>query len=272
MASTSSLSARLRLQVRGRPPAAAAAWLGRGPGGRPRRAQPAAALAEVASAGRDRDERRGRSRADGGVEEKRERDHGRRHGGDDEAGLVLLGRSVEQLEALAEGRGEARYRGRQLHAAMLGGAASLDECSSLPGRFRDRLAGDGVRIGRSQVFDAVEAKDGTTKLLLQLRDGRVVETVGIPLDQPADGSRKAKSRLTVCVSSQVGCAMRCTFCATGKGGFARNLEAHESESQAACRAGGGGLTEAKSWTRCSTSRRASTAGSPTWSCEFLCAG
>ena len=230
MASTSSLSARLRLRVRPPAAAAAAAWLGRGPGERfPRRARPAAALAEVASAGRDRDERRGRSRADGGVEKQRERDHGRRHGGDDEAGLVLLGRSVEQLEALAEGRGEARYRGRQLHAAMLGGAASLDECSSLPGRFRDRLAGDGVRIGRSQVFDAVEAKDGTTKLLLQLRDGRVVETVGIPLDQPADGSRKAKSRLTVCVSSQVGCAMRCTFCATGKGGFARNLEAHESE-------------------------------------------
>ena len=225
MASTSSLSARLRLQVRVRPPAAAAAWLGRGPGGRPRRAQPAAALAEVApSAGRDRERHGGRSRSEGGVEEKR-----RDHGGDDEAGLVLLGRPVEQLEALAEGRGEARYRGRQLHAAVLGGAASLDACSSLPGRFRDRLARDGVRIGRSKVFDAVEAKDGTTKLLLQLRDGRVVETVGIPLDQPADGSRKAKSRLTVCVSSQVGCAMRCTFCATGKGGFARNLEAHESE-------------------------------------------
>ena len=267
MASTSSLSARLRLQVRGRPPAAAAAWLGRGPGGRPRRAQPAAALAEVASAGRDRERHGGRSRSEGGVDKKR-----RDQGGDDEAGLVLLGRPVEQLEALAEGRGEARYRGRQLHAAVLGGAASLAECSSLPGRFRDRLARDGVRIGRSKVFDAVEAKDGTTKLLLQLRDGRVVETVGIPLDQPADGSRKAKSRLTVCVSSQVGCAMRCTFCATGKGGFARNLEAHESESHAACRAGGGGLTEAKSWTRCSTSRRASTAGSPTWSCEFLCAG
>jgi len=78
----------------------------------------------------------------------------------------------------------------------------------------------------------------------QVSDGRLVETVGIPerdatkapsLRDPAGGastSTDAGGRLTTCVSSQVGCPMRCTFCATGKGGFARNLEAHEIVDQA----------------------------------------
>ena len=65
----------------------------------------------------------------------------------------------------------------------------------------------------------LEVKHG----LLQLSEGRLIETVGIPAEGRAGGA----PRLTVCVSSQVGCPMRCTFCATGKGGFARNLRPHE---------------------------------------------
>lgn len=67
----------------------------------------------------------------------------------------------------------------------------------------------------------MQASDGTCKFLLQLHDGYVVETVGIPDD----------ARLTACVSSQVGCPMRCLFCATGKGGYARNLAPHEIVDQ-----------------------------------------
>ena len=65
------------------------------------------------------------------------------------------------------------------------------------------------------------AADATTKLLLSTDDGETIETVGIPTDQ----------RLTVCVSSQVGCPMACRFCATGKGGLQRSLDTHEIVDQ-----------------------------------------
>ncbi|NJN87254.1 MAG: 23S rRNA (adenine(2503)-C(2))-methyltransferase RlmN, partial [Leptolyngbyaceae cyanobacterium SL_7_1] len=75
---------------------------------------------------------------------------------------------------------------------------------------------------------------GTVKFLLRLADGQIIETVGIPTfkwgksDRPAD---QTLDRLTVCVSSQVGCPMACDFCATGKGGFTRNLATHEIVDQ-----------------------------------------
>lgn len=83
----------------------------------------------------------------------------------------------------------------------------------------------GITTGRSRVIGSADSRDGTRKFLCQLADGRVVEAVGIPF---TDG---AKPRLTACISSQVGCPMRCTFCATGKGGFARNLQPHEIADQ-----------------------------------------
>ncbi len=72
-------------------------------------------------------------------------------------------------------------------------------------------------IGRSQIHLHKVTPDGTEKFLLQLEDGEIVETVGIP----------TAKRLTVCVSTQVGCPMACDFCATGKGGFRRNLTRYE---------------------------------------------
>ncbi|KAI8465112.1 MAG: hypothetical protein J3K34DRAFT_438190 [Monoraphidium minutum] len=102
------------------------------------------------------------------------------------------------------------------------GARSVSEMHTLPQPVREQLEALGVRTGRSVVHHSVASPCGTRKLLLQLAEGRLVETVGIPVEA-RDGAR----RLTVCVSSQVGCPMRCTFCATGKGGFARNLAPHE---------------------------------------------
>ena len=67
----------------------------------------------------------------------------------------------------------------------------------------------GVSVGRLHEQERRVAADATTKLLLGTEDGETLETVGIPTDQ----------RLTVCVSSQVGCPMACCFCATGKGGL-----------------------------------------------------
>ncbi|MBC1242312.1 23S rRNA (adenine(2503)-C(2))-methyltransferase RlmN, partial [Nostoc sp. 2RC] len=70
-----------------------------------------------------------------------------------------------------------------------------------------RAAVADVPIGRSTIHHRSVASDGTVKYLLQLSDGEIVETVGIPTDK----------RLTVCVSTQVGCPMACDFCDTGKG-------------------------------------------------------
>lgn len=134
---------------------------------------------------------------------------------------VLLGRDAEELGALAQRYGQPAFRGRQLQQGVLQGAKSVEDITTIPKEWRQQLLADGVRTGRSLLHHSVGDADGTQKYLLQLHDGRIVETVGIP----------ANKRLTVCVSSQVGCPMRCTFCATGKGGFARNLGAHEIVDQ-----------------------------------------
>ena len=139
----------------------------------------------------------------------------------------LLGQGLEALEALAIAQGQPRYRGRQLHDGLYAkGARSLDQVPVLPGAWRARLAGEaaaagGDPIGRSQLLQRSVAADGTNKLLLATADGLSLETVGIP----------SRDRLTVCVSSQVGCPMACRFCATGKGGLQRSLAVHEIVDQ-----------------------------------------
>ncbi|WP_255087162.1 MULTISPECIES: 23S rRNA (adenine(2503)-C(2))-methyltransferase RlmN [unclassified Synechococcus] len=138
-------------------------------------------------------------------------------------GSPLLGQGLEALEALAVSQGQPRYRGRQLHDGIYAkGARSLDQINVLPKAWREQLSrgggsAGGDPIGRSQALRRSVARDGTTKLLLATADGLSLETVGIP----------SRDRLTVCVSSQVGCPMGCRFCATGKGGLLRSLAVHE---------------------------------------------
>jgi hemolysin activation/secretion protein len=113
-------------------------------------------------------------------------------------GFVLLGKTPQQLSALAEQLGQPKYRGKQILDSLLKGCRDVLELHGLPKEFREQLAQSGVVTGRSAVHHSVKAPDGTQKLLLQLQEGRVVETVGIPVTDQ-DG----KQRLTVCVSSQV---------------------------------------------------------------------
>ncbi len=135
---------------------------------------------------------------------------------------TLLGRSVEELEQWAVAQGQPAFRGRQLHDWLYAkGAENLAGITVLPKAWRLALEAQGVRIGRLREQDRRVAADATTKLLLQTDDGELIETVGIPTDQ----------RLTVCVSSQVGCPMACRFCATGQGGLQRSLETHEIVDQ-----------------------------------------
>ena len=129
---------------------------------------------------------------------------------------VLLGKSLDELTAWVQEQGQPSYRGKQLYQWLYQkGARSLLDISVFPKQWRQEMAD--YSIGRSTIHYRSIAPDETRKYLLKLSDGLIIEAVGIP----------TKKRLTVCVSSQVGCPMDCDFCATGKGGFTRNLKAHE---------------------------------------------
>ncbi|BAT81229.1 hypothetical protein VIGAN_03090500 [Vigna angularis var. angularis] len=140
---------------------------------------------------------------------------------------VLLGLSEKELEQLALNCGQETYRGKQLyHFLYQRKCREIKDFYQLPQGFRNNLEEAGWKVGRSPIFETVTAADGTVKLLLKLEDNRLIETVGIPVMDD-----KGLSRLTACVSSQVGCPLRCSFCATGKGGFSRNLQRHEIVEQ-----------------------------------------
>lgn len=133
---------------------------------------------------------------------------------------ALLGASLTQLTDWVQQQGQAAYRGRQLHQWLYQqGGRQFSEISVFPKQWREAM-GD-VPVGRSTILHRSQAPDDTVKYLLQLADGQIIEAVGIPTEK----------RLTVCVSSQVGCPMGCDFCATGKGGFKRNLQTHEIVDQ-----------------------------------------
>jgi len=117
--------------------------------------------------------------------------------------------------------GEPKYRGRQLAQWIYRKAArSFDEMADLPASLRAKLAGS-YRVSPLTVADHRKSSDGVEKLLVHNGDGEVYECVLLPYED----------RVSCCISSQVGCPMGCTFCATGLGGFDRNLEAGEIVAQ-----------------------------------------
>jgi 23S rRNA (adenine2503-C2)-methyltransferase len=125
--------------------------------------------------------------------------------------------SLEELEALIAGLGKERYRARQIMKWLYGhGASAFEEMTDLAKELRAEL----VRTARISSVDplAIERSgDGTRKYLFGLQDGNQVESVLIP----------DEDRLTLCISTQAGCAMGCRFCLTGAGGFARDLTSGE---------------------------------------------
>ena len=132
----------------------------------------------------------------------------------------LLGCSIDDLEKIAVKYGESSFRGRQIYSSIYKSnikLKSLEEIKVLPSKFRDKLIREGFFVGGLILKDKYLSNDGTLKLLLKTKDNEFIETVGIPV----------KKRLTVCVSSQVGCPMDCKFCATGKEGLKRSLKAGE---------------------------------------------
>ncbi len=135
---------------------------------------------------------------------------------------VLLGLSMGELEEWAQLEGEKSFRGRQIYDWVYNkGAKHLNDITVLPLLWRNALEGKGVSVGRLREVNKLISSDSTIKLLLATHDGEVIETVAIPTSK----------RLTICVSSQIGCPMGCRFCATGKAGLERSLAMHEIVDQ-----------------------------------------
>lgn len=129
---------------------------------------------------------------------------------------------LQLLEQTLADRGEPHFRARQVWAWAAKGVHSYAEMTNLPVSLREALARD-LPFSSLELREQKHARDGTVKALFQTADGRPLEAV---LMRYRDGRR------SICVSSQSGCPLTCTFCATGQMRFARNLTASEIVEQA----------------------------------------
>jgi 23S rRNA (adenine2503-C2)-methyltransferase len=202
----------------------------------------------------------------------------------------LFGLDAEALAALMAKAGEPAFRGRQLAEALYHQRiADLDAVTTLPKTLRQRLAGEGWRVGRPTIAQVFQSIDGTERYLVQVEDGLTVETVWMPegddgdsgdegdadssetlgapsiprssaewvgdhephpavlsistkpgspgLDSETGGTnepspaQKPTRRATICISSQIGCAVNCQFCLTARLGLQHNLTAGEIAGQ-----------------------------------------
>ena len=158
----------------------------------------------------------------------------------------LLGLGREGYAALVEEAGQSAYRAQQLMDAVYRQRVkSIEEISTLPQQFRQALVEKGIGIGLPHVEQKFVSQDGTVRYLVGLADGQSVETVWMPEGdggESGDGSEAGDSpmneargwdRTTICVSSQVGCAVDCQFCLTALLGLKRNLTVGEIVGQVA---------------------------------------
>ena len=133
----------------------------------------------------------------------------------------LAGLERQEVEQIVADAGEPRFHGRQIFQWIWAkGVADFDGMTNLSRTLRAKLA-TVARISTPVIETRQTSADGTTKFLLRLEDGRHIESVFIP-DTPAQ---------TFCISTQVGCAMRCAFCLTGQMGLLRQLTASEIAAQ-----------------------------------------
>jgi len=156
----------------------------------------------------------------------------------------LLGLNREELVSLVERIGEPSYRAQQLlDAVYRKREESIERISTLPQPLRTKLVDEGYSISLPTIEKRFVSKDGTVRYLIAFADGQSVETVWMPEGdggEAGDGSEagdseqngpRAWDRATICVSSQVGCAVDCQFCLTALLGVKRNLTAGEIVGQ-----------------------------------------
>src|SRR5271166_1884771 len=143
--------------------------------------------------------------------------------------MELLGKSLEELQALCAAMGEARFRAAQIYSALYAERKlALDEMTTLPKALRERLALE-TRITLPKVKQRFVSSDGSVRYLMDLPVSEEkatarpasVETVFMP----------SEGRQTICVSTQAGCAVDCQFCLTAQLGLIRNLTAGEIVAQ-----------------------------------------
>src|SRR5579863_240709 len=166
----------------------------------------------------------------------------------------LLGMDREEIAALVSEAGEPGYRAKQIMDAVYRQRVeSLAEISTLPQEFREKLAESGVSVGSAQIEKKFSSVDGTVRYLIEFADGQSVEAVWMPEGdggEAGDGSEagveaegsglttsgaeaqtRKSGRSTICISSQVGCAVDCQFCLTALLGVKRNLTVGEIVGQ-----------------------------------------
>jgi 23S rRNA (adenine2503-C2)-methyltransferase len=170
---------------------------------------------------------------------------------------VLFGHSLESLKEITASFALEPYRARQIwHALYRERVSGLDEITSLPVSVRQRMTDEGHSVGLPKIAQTFQSSDGTERYLVACEDGETVETVWMPNGDDGeigDGSEAAQEELaasgdsgdgpgtaaeardsrraTICVSSQVGCAVNCQFCLTAKLGVKRNLTTGEIAGQ-----------------------------------------
>jgi len=157
----------------------------------------------------------------------------------------LLGMDLPELTALAEQAQQPPYRGRQLFEAIYRQRIDrFEHISTLPEAFRSVLSNRGLRVGVPRIEKKFISRDGTVRYLVKFSDEQTVETVWMPEgdegetgdgseagEQSENTSNRPWSRATICLSSQVGCAVDCQFCMTALLGVKRNLSAGEIVGQ-----------------------------------------
>ena len=150
----------------------------------------------------------------------------------------LFGLALEELKTLMAGLGQPGYRAAQLAVALYDQrVTTIEEITTLPEGLRAALVEAGYTVGLPELAQTAKSVDGTERYLVRLADGETVETVWMPngdgIFNEEDGEPTGYQRATICISSQVGCAVNCQFCLTAKLGIRRNLTAGEIAGQVA---------------------------------------
>jgi 23S rRNA (adenine2503-C2)-methyltransferase len=166
---------------------------------------------------------------------------------DDTHPRTLLGLDREELKNLVAEMDQPSYRADQIFEAVYRQKLQfVEQISTLSARLRSGIAERGIAMGWPKIVNQFEASDGTVRYLIECNDGQTVETVWMPEGdggEAGDGSEAGEStqpatrtrdRATICVSSQIGCAVDCQFCLTASLGLRRNLTAGEIVGQLGC--------------------------------------
>ena len=136
---------------------------------------------------------------------------------------ILAGLTLEEISGIVEGLKASKFRAKQIHKWIYSkSVSSIDEMTDLSKDFREEFKKIAT-VTDTKIKIKQTSSDGTIKYLIEYPDGECVETVLMRFDNRAN--------LTACVSSQIGCAVNCSFCATGKRGFIRNLSYKEIVEQ-----------------------------------------